>query len=429
MKAVQLLTRLHWKWRLPLRLRLALWSSGLVMILSFGLVVFINVETEMTFPKINGKITLLNDDSKQLKQLQFPANIPVPSLQGTSKKIVFGVPGTPPDTMKVIQEIILFQLRSISLVGLVLVAVLGGGGAYLLSGIALRPVRRVSGTARNIEASTLATRLALVGPRDEVKELADTFDAMLARLERSFEQQRNFVSDAAHELRTPLTLLRTNLEVTLAHPDIPSADFRALALSQERALTRLESLVNDLLLLTKAEQAPILDEVPLEALVEEVLLDLQPVAEARQVTLCPLEGVGVVVQGDDVLLARVFNNLVENAIYYNHPGGTVTVCIDRKDAWAMITVSDTGIGISPDKQAHIFDRFYRVDGSRTRNKGGAGLGLSIVNAIVQQHGGLVQVESSPGVGSVFMVLLPVLIGNSDFRFCKRQEEEVSSTFC
>jgi len=265
----------------------------------------------------------------------------------------------------------------------------------------------VSKAAQRISASTLNTRLALDGPRDETKELADAFDTMLGRLERTFEQQSRFVADVAHELRTPLTSLRTTLEVVPADTETTLDDYRAMVAAQERALSRLERLVADLLILATSEQPFSRSEVTLGSLVEEVFSDLKHAADARQVTLRLTNEEEVVACGDEALLTRAISNLVENAIHYNHPGGEVVVTILRKDAWAVVTIADSGIGIAPEQQALIFDRFYRVDASRTRNRGGAGLGLSIVAAIVQRHGGQVQVESTPGAGSIFTVLLPL----------------------
>ncbi|TME66276.1 MAG: two-component sensor histidine kinase, partial [Chloroflexi bacterium] len=211
----------------------------------------------------------------------------------------------------------------------------------------------------------------------------------------------------AHELRTPLASLRTNLEVVTADKDATLDDHRAMVATQERALTRLERLIADLLILATSEQPPVRSEVALAPVLEEVLCDLKQQADTRQVTLRLIDRAEVMVHGNGQLLARAFSNLVENGLYYNHPGGEVVVTLDQKEEQAVVTVADTGIGIDADKQAHIFERFYRVDCSRARHKGGAGLGLSIVAAIVQQHDGHVQVESVAGRGSTFIVVLPL----------------------
>lgn len=409
MKTLQISQHLHFprlrKRRLSLRLRLALWSAALVFILSFGLLLFINTIAISDFPKIikanastfpEKKIAAITKSKPIFRLYPFPPLI---------ARSLFPRPLNP------LEVSLLFELQSISLMGLGLVTLLGGAGAYWLAGIALRPMRKVSKAAQQISAKTLDTRLALVGPKDEVKELADTFDAMLERLQYTFALQESFVADVAHELRTPLASLRTNLEVVMADENAALEDYRSMALTQERALTRLERLVADLLILATSQQPLPSQEVSLGPLLEEVMHDLQPVANAKNVTLHLVNEADVVVHGDGSLLTRAFSNLVENGIRYNHPGGTVTVTIsynhdtDAKAAWASVTVADTGVGILPADLPRIFERFYRVDASRSRHNGGAGLGLSIVSAIVQQHGGQVQAESVPGQGSVFTALL------------------------
>lgn len=383
------------KFRLPLRLRLAIWSAGLVLILSFALLLFINTTALERFPNIIKFQALTTGAAVQPGK---PSKSPLlrPSANNLYKKSV-----------NPLEIALLLELRNLSLVGLVVVAIIGGAGAYWLAGMALRPVRRVSEAARRIGANALDTRLALDGPNDEVKELADTFDAMLERLQGTFELQNRFVADVAHELRTPLASLRTNLEVVASDPQADLEDYRAMTATQERALTRLEHLVADLLILATTEQQQPAETVTLASLLEEVICDLEYVASLRQVEIRLANNMEVVVRGNASLLARAFSNLIENAIYYNHPGGKAIVTIDRKDAWAVVIVADTGIGIPFEKQSRIFDRFYRADCSRSRHKGGAGLGLSIVSAIVQQHSGRIQVESTPDIGSTFTMLLPL----------------------
>jgi heavy metal sensor kinase len=381
------------KRRLPLRLRLALWSGGLVLVLSFGLLLFINSVAFSSFNRI------FRDRTPPPVTIQRRTQ---PGCFSAIPFVCFSARPTNP-----LELALIFELRNISLIGLGLVTLLGGAGAYWFAGIALRPVRRVSTAARQISANTLDTRLALEGPKDEIKELADTFDAMLERLGQTFELQNRFVADVAHELRTPLASLRTNLEVVAADKDASLDDYRAMVATQERALTRLERLVADMLILATSEQPLVRSEVALAPLLEEVLCDLKQQANARQVTLRLIDSAEVTAPGNGQLLARAFSNLVENGIYYNHPGGEVVVTLNLNEEQALVTIADTGIGIDADKQAQIFERFYRVDCSRARHNGGAGLGLSIVAAIVQQHGGEVQVESIPDRGSAFTVALPL----------------------
>ncbi len=307
-----------------------------------------------------------------------------------------------------IEQTLLSQLQVISIGGLAFATVLTGVGAYWLAGRTLSSLHTVSRAAQQISANTLDTRLAWQGPEDEIKELADAFDVMLERLQGAFNQQTQFVADAAHELRTPLATLRTNLEVVTVDQSATLADYRGASVVMERTLTRIEELVAGLLILATGEQSLFLEEVSLEPLLEEVLCSLRKVAREQQITLhldCPQD---LTMMGDGLLLARVFSNLVENGIQYNKPGGAVTVTVRREDGWLCVMISDTGWGIADTDQAHIFDRFYRTDKSRTRRHGGAGLGLAIAAHIIQQHGGKIEVESTPGNGSCFTIRLPLL---------------------
>jgi signal transduction histidine kinase len=288
----------------------------------------------------------------------------------------------------------------------------GGVGAYLLTGVALRPVSRLSREIVGIDSDKLSRRLLWQGPADEVKQLADAFDKVLEQLERAFTRQGRFAADAAHELRTPLAILRTNLEVVHSDPAATLADYRDMTTTQERILTRLEQLVSDLLLLTREEQDRNFGEVYLLPLLEEVVADMTPLAQERGVELRLMAESELATRGDEVLLRPIFRNLVDNGIRYNRPGGRVFVNVKVELKWVVIQISDTGIGIPVEEQSRILDRFYRPQASRSRQNGGAGLGLSIVSHLVYLHGGHLEIESTPGVGSTFTVWLPKL--NTDF---------------
>jgi heavy metal sensor kinase len=409
---------------LSLRVRLALWSVSLVFLLSLGLLLFLNIIALSRFSAIMQRVSspaspvVLHPQPQRINRPVLPS-APGSLPQGVNRPKVVA----PPEPLVArlveafthssirlnpLQATVLDELQSISLIGLVLVAILGGGGAYWLAGIALRPLRQVSQTAQHISAQTLKTRLGLTGPQDEIKELADAFDTMLARLEQAFEQQGRFVANVAHELRTPLATMRAHQEVVTTNPHASLEEYRDLAAVQERALTRLEALVNNMLLLLRGEQPlGVRQVVSLGPVVEEVLHHLTPQANQRQVTLQVSDAVELLVQGDEVLLERVFCNLIENAICYNRPSGQVQVHLRQSGEHAQVEVVDTGVGIAPEEQERIFDRFYRVDRSRSRHSGGAGLGLSIVSTLVAQHGGMISLRSTPGEGSVFTVSLPL----------------------
>lgn len=291
-----------------------------------------------------------------------------------------------------------------------LALLLASGGGWLLARRALRPVDRMTEAARRISAEQLSARLEATGTNDELERLAETLNEMLSRLDAAFSQVRQFSADASHELQTPLTILKGELEVALRAPRSPEEYQRVLASALEEC-ERLASLVDGLLLLARADAGVLRMErqpVDLAYLVEEVGAQVRILAEAHAITLCygPVEP--LIVQGDHTHLRRLLLNLVDNSMKYTPPGGRVRLTVQPQDAWAALRVSDTGIGLSPEEQQHIFQRFYRAAQAQVPDAGGAGLGLCIAHSIAQAHGGYIQVESAPGCGSTFTVLLPLL---------------------
>lgn len=278
--------------------------------------------------------------------------------------------------------------------------------ASWLSRRALRPIENVADVAARIEASDLTKRIRARHQPTEVQQFSDTFDAMLERLDRAFQQQRNFVLDVAHELRTPLTALRGNIDVLLMSGEL-EPDVR---LQLERMLaetSRLIRLTTNLLYLALADAGHELDRRPVELdvlclEVYSLMRDLRPEVKLR---LGNEDQVAVV--GDRDLLKQMILNLVENGLKYTPSGGQVTLSLYRDQSRARIVVGDTGQGLSPKELPHIFDRFYRGGDGGTRGSGGAGIGLALVDWIVRAHGGEIAVDSEPGKGSRFTVHLPM----------------------
>lgn len=388
------------KQELTLRTRLALLSAMLLIILSVGLVLFINLVATVTTPYTETALLPMSSAPTLEWQPGQPTPEPIVITEASLQ------PFTPMSYAQ-IRQTVLGQLGLISLIGLALVIVVGAISTYWMAGRALRPLSEVSKAARGVSAATLDTRVIIRSPGQEVSELAEAFDSMLDRLRESFAKQGQFVSNAAHELRTPLAILRANLEVAYSDTSATVEDYRQMSPVLERTLTRLEDLLSDLLIMATEEQALTCERVSLERLIEDLLSDLRPLADERQVALCFDSRLSVSVRGDPLLLSRVFSNLVENGIRYNHKNGEVVVAIYRAGSNVLVTVGDTGFGIPVDEQAHIFDRFYRGGESRSQHKRGAGLGLSIVSHIVQLHRGKILVDSMPGVGSKFTVQLPM----------------------
>jgi signal transduction histidine kinase len=309
---------------------------------------------------------------------------------------------------RLVNSEILGKLRYYSLgaLGVLFVSSLGVG--WVVAGRVLAPVGRITAVARDIQATDLSRRIQLPGPEDELKQLADTFDAMLARLDAAFGAQRQFVADASHELRNPLAIIRTNVDVALADPDASPDDLRQAIAVVKRAGDRMTVLVDDLLALARRQQ-PTLEHEPVDlgAAVAEASDDYMVPAETRDIVLDRAIAPGVVVTGDREALKRVVANLLDNAVRLAPAGSRIRLATGSEGNRAWIAVADEGPGISPEDQAHVFDRFWRADKARARADGGAGLGLAIVRQIVESHGGEVRLHSKVGVGSSFVVWLPI----------------------
>ena len=292
---------------------------------------------------------------------------------------------------------------------------LGGGVAatlvvlavgYFLARQALRPVERMTQTAAEIEASDLTRRISAKGKPAEIQRLADTFDAMLARLESAFAQQRNFVMDVSHELRTPLTGLRGNLDVMLMDPNL-DADSRAQLEKMSNEVGRLIRLTSNLLYLAHAEAGRDIAHRPVEldALCLEVVYQARPLRSDVGIRLEHEEQ--VTVSGDRDLLKQLMLNLVDNAMKFSHQGSEVCVSLYEKEDAAEIVVADQGPGIQADQLEKIFERLYRGANPESRTVGGAGIGLAISRWIARAHGGDIKVESEVGSGCRFIVTLPL----------------------
>ena len=284
------------------------------------------------------------------------------------------------------------------------IALLGGMLAYFVSGRALRPLRRFAQQAEQVETSNLSEIRLGEETLPELRSLTHALNEMLERLSRGFDAQRQFVGNAAHELRTPLTLLQTQLELFPdEHPDIPPESAAFLAALQDE-VQRLSRLTHALLDMSDLQSVPRNDVILLSSMIDEVFADLAPLAERNGISLSR-EGENIAVVGSDMLLCRMFSNLVENAVKYDHPGGMVKVDVQQRDRQAVIHVADTGRGIPQEFWQSIFQPFFRVDKSLSRELGGAGLGLPLVWEIARLHGGRVWVEESNDNGSALAVTL------------------------
>jgi signal transduction histidine kinase len=292
--------------------------------------------------------------------------------------------------------------------GAMTIASLGLG--WLIAGRVLQPVHRMTTTAKRLSESNLHERIGLDGPDDELKELADTFDAMLSRLESAFDSQRRFVADASHELRTPLAIIRAEVDVTLADPDATPEELRAMAETVRDATQRSELLIDSLLVLARSD-SPSLDAEPtdLATLARSAAGRLELEAQTRaldiELTLEP-----AVVLGDRALLDRLVGNLVENAARHNIESGWITIETDRSDGRVSIRVANSGARLDPANVDTLFDRFHRTNETRSHGATGFGLGLSIVSAVADAHHAQIHAEALPDGGLTVTVDFPAVLG-------------------
>ena len=285
---------------------------------------------------------------------------------------------------------------------------LGLVGGWLISKRILAPVERISTTAEAISATNLSQRIDVAGTKSELGRLANVLNRMFGRLEFAFDRQGRFTADASHELRTPVSVILSQTETALAR-ERPAEEYREALEACYRSSRRMKSLIDDLLLLTRADTGRLgirSEPVDFQQITEDTVNLLQPLAEARRI-LVSLDLQSVKMTGDAERLGQVVCNLLTNAIQYNQDGGGVKLKLEAKDGLAVLTVSDTGLGIADEEQGKVFDRFYRADPSRSSsNHGSSGLGLAICQEIVRAHGGNIELASVAGQGTTVTVRIP-----------------------
>ena len=291
-----------------------------------------------------------------------------------------------------------------SLIISALLALLGGVTTYFISGHALRPIREFSDQIEAVQAQNLSDSRIEECHVKELNQLGISYNKMLERLSDAFEIQRQFTANAAHELRTPLALMQVQLDLYNAagHPGNDADTLQMIRMVTEQN-DKLNRMVKTLLDMSELQTVGRDDRIIVDAIVEEVLADLEPLAQEKNIKL-----VGAcedtTMTGSDILIYRLVYNLVENAIKYNHPGGQVTVTSCQKEKQIYLSVEDTGSGIPPELRERVFDPFFRVDKSRSRELGGVGLGLALVREIVKVHDGIITIQPNPAGGTIFEVV-------------------------
>jgi heavy metal sensor kinase len=295
------------------------------------------------------------------------------------------------------------------------------GGGWMLARASLRPINQIVETTEEITAHNMEQRIPEPAAEDEMRRLVQTLNEMIDRLQRSFDQVRQFTADASHELRTPLTILTGELELSLRSMRTPQEYQKTISSALDEVL-RLSQIVSKLLILSRAEAGQLdiqHEDIHMKDLLEDLIEDAEVLASSKNITVSFDVPSDVVVSGDAPRMHELFLNLIDNAIKYSSTGASLHIALEHVDGHALVHVQDTGIGISKEDLSKIFDRFYRVDKARSRAIGGSGLGLSISKWIVDAHNGSIEVKSELGKGTEFIVSLPV-------KSEKRSEEETVS---
>ena len=387
---------------LSLRLRLTLSYGAAFFALGFLLIAFSYVLVRQVLIHNPGEFLEHVAEHLNLSPAYLSSHMPAP---GGGQQTIRGFTRTVQD--QVVSQLLrgLTGMAFAALGGAALVSI---GLGWLFAGRMLRPLDEIATAAEHASVSTLHERIAMPGPNDELRRLADTFDAMLGRLETAFEAQREFVANASHELRTPLAVMRTEAEVTLADPEASRAELRAMAETIRGAIARSEDVIDKLLILAESERRIEREPVDLGELTGEAVRRHAPGGKARGLSFA-LDLRSALVPGDPALLERLVDNLIDNAVKYATQRSAITVSVKTEDGLAAMRVANSGEVIPADEVPHLFERFYRRGASRSRREGGSGLGMAIVAAVAAAHGGSVAAEGPTSGGLVVTVTLPTAV--------------------
>ena len=309
-----------------------------------------------------------------------------------------------------IERSILFDALGI----LLFVIVAGSCVAYFLIGHYTKPVQQLSAHMKEMSPNTLSDSIAIEGGGEEIQELVKSFNQMTEQLDEAFAMQRRFSASAAHELRTPIAVLRTKLDV-FKKKKREQREYDELVDTMETYIDRLSSIITDLLEFAETSELGETEDVSLDAVIKAAVDDLKPVAQNNMVNIqidvqpkAQSEAQNLTVKGNANLLYRAIYNLVENAIRYNHKEGSVNIALETEGQECLVTIADTGVGIAPEQRELVFEPFYRVNKSRSREFGGAGIGLSLVKTILKRHGASITVSENNPQGSVFTIRIPLV---------------------
>ncbi|WP_332262373.1 sensor histidine kinase [Paenibacillus sp. GSMTC-2017] len=379
--------------KMPIRLRLTVMTVALLTVCCVGLTLILNLSANRMATRIDASLVVpakkVAEDGSVDESFQSPAGSMVAPVSSEDS------------------EQARMDYRIESIIYMLLVIVGGGLLTYYISGKALKPLNTLNGQVKNINVRNLSKSLSVPSTNDEIAELTVTFNEMMYKLDNAFMMQGRFSASAAHELRTPLAVLQTKVDLFKKRKDHTNEEYDALISVIEKQTNRLRGLVGNLLDMTNMDDNCEESSIYVKDIFEDIISELSHMAKDKNVTLS-LDCDSSIVTGNTDLLYRAFYNLVENGIKYNMDGGSVGVIVNRlSKEQVSIRIIDTGIGIAGENKQNTFEPFYRVDKSRSRQIGGAGLGLSIVDTIIKKHNGTITVTDNENGGTCFNVILKI----------------------
>lgn len=375
--------------KMPIRLRLTILSVLLLISCCVCLTLILNLSANQMANVI------------EATPISPATQIGADGLPIESESIAMGtMPATSPEGSQTARKLFLYQ----SIAYMVLVVVVGGALTYYISGKALRPLSELSDQMKKRTVHTLSENLPIPESHDEIADLTISLNQMSAKLDDSFAMQKRFSQSAAHELRTPLTVLKAKVDVFKKKTDHTPEEYDKLLSVITTHTNRLSNLVTDLLDLSNMDALDYHETINVKTLLIEVVEELSALAEKHTISV-RVSGIEQTLTGNLSLLYRAFYNLVENAINYNHENGTVDITLSSLDEYTIITIKDSGIGIPIEMQNLIFEPFFRVDKSRSRQMGGAGLGLATVKSIIDKHNGTITLSDNLDGGTIFKITL------------------------
>lgn len=399
---------------LSLRVKITLIATIIMMIIAIVLTVLSVFNANLGFLTMMNEVVIdsTTDVQNGENQLEYELTLPeMTSINDIKSYLEEGVIEKDTDISQSLASTTLNAVHNFkiaSIMYMMIIITIGTIIIYMVLGKVLKPVKRLRDEVAIINENKLSQRVDGFEVRDEIGELASSFNEMLDRLDKAFEAQKRFSSDAAHELKTPLTALKTNLDILAMDENPTKEDYKRIVSVFRKQTDRMINLVNNLFVLSAQKVYDFDDTVDLDKVINEIIMDISGDAEKKNISI-DYKKCNTIIKGNYTMISHAIGNIMQNAVKYNNKFGNVTILVEKFKENCIIKVKDTGIGIPEDKIDNIFEAFYRVDKSRSRKVAGAGLGLAISKDIINKHNGKIKYYKNEKGGSVFEITLPINI--------------------